>query len=293
MRQRRMKFFSHTGVLLGARPWLPWNARIGEGVETTVRPNGLLHGGLMVAHMPTLAPPDTAPLPPPHGTVGPLALADSTSTARDTIVWLAQASELFMLNMKAVGYLHFPGPNHFIDTPLWHVADDGTVIVVVNREAPASASRTGYRVRLWNGAGSRAGDQRIPFEPVAVQPWTVDSITEVFTDDIASMYPSKDVARRLVSDSLRPPAFYPPVTDVVVGTDGYIWLAREGLATPPFDRRHYDILDTGGKPSGRLQLSRPGRILAATATFVWAVEHDADDVPSLVRYPVIRSARTP
>ncbi len=78
------------------------------------------------------------------------------------------------------------------------------------------------------------------------------------------------------------------MTDVIVGTDGRTWLAREGLIPPPFTARRYDALDTTGQPAGTLQLVRPGKIMAATSDAVWVVEHDADDVPTLLRYPIIK-----
>jgi hypothetical protein len=208
--------------------------------------------------------------------------------ASDTISWLAQGSVLFLIHMQARGYLHFPGPNHFIETPLWNVAPNGSVIVAVDRGAPVTASPATYRVRAWNGRGASLFIVDVPFSPVPVEQRTVDSIIDVFADDMDELYASMDEARGIVRDSLKPPAFYPPVTDIVFGTDGAIWLAREGLATPPFDARRYDVIDAAGRPAGWLRLRRPGKIMAATATDVWVVELDADDVPTLLRYPVIR-----
>lgn len=94
--------------------------------------------------------------------------------------------------------------------------------------------------------------------------------------------------KTFVRDSLDAPGFFPPVTEVIIGTDGRIWLAREGLIPPPPIARRYDVLDAGGRPAGMLTLERPGRIMAATSDAVWIVETDADDVPTLLRYPIVR-----
>jgi hypothetical protein len=287
-RNRRRQFFSPDGALAGSQPWKTWNVPTGPRQSRSVQPRGLFREDLGLAHVPTLSPLPDAPSAPGHGTVGPLAFHDTSGIARDTIAWLAQGSELFLIDMQAKGYLHFPGPNHFIETPLWNVAPDGSLIAVVDRPAPKTAASAAYRVRVWSGRGEPRFTVDVQYEPVPVEQRTVDSIINVFADDMDEAYASMDEALGIVRDSLRPPAFYPPVTDIVFATDGAIWLAREGLATPPFDARRYDVIDAAGRPAGWLRLRRPGKIMAATATDVWVVELDADDVPTLQRYPVIR-----
>jgi hypothetical protein len=55
--------------------------------------------------------------------------------------------------------------------------------------------------------------------------------------------------------------------------------------------RHYDVLNAQGKPAGKVLLDSPGTIVAATERAVWILEIDQDDVPTVVRYPVLRATR--
>jgi hypothetical protein len=95
----------------------------------------------------------------------------------------------------------------------------------------------------------------------------------------------------MVRDTLRAPRFFPPAASVLIATDGSIWIARDGVNLAGFEPRRYDILDPTGKPAGTITLDRPGKLLAATATSVWIVETDADDVPTVLRLPILERRR--
>jgi len=69
---------------------------------------------------------------------------------------------------------------------------------------------------------------------------------------------------------------------------GRIWIAREGLVPPRFDARRYDLLDSTGRVVGTIKLARPGQLMAATAEAIWVVELESDDLPTLLRYPILR-----
>ena len=57
-----------------------------------------------------------------------------------------------------------------------------------------------------------------------------------------------------------------------------------------YEARRYDVLDAAGRPAGIVALDRPAQILAATSQAVWVVETDEDDVPTVIRYPLVKRA---
>jgi hypothetical protein len=217
-----------------------------------------------------------------------LALFDADSVVRDTLMWLVQASPSLMLDVPP--NLHFPGPNYFADTPLWHIAGDGSGVVVVERPPAPSGEPASYRVIRWNGDGERVFNVDIPYAPVPVPEMLVDTAVNFLADDMKEFYPSLDAVRQMVRDTLRVPQFFPPASGVLIGTDGSIWVAREGVDMAGYEARRYDVLDTAGRPAGIVSLDRPAKILAATSQAVWVVETDEDDVPTVIRYPLVKRA---
>jgi hypothetical protein len=184
--------------------------------------------------------------------------------------------------------IYFPGPAHFETPPLWAVAGDGTAVVVVDRSPAADSATPRFRVTKWDARGTKVFSVDVPYTPVPVPPSVVDSLVDVYAADMKTVPSAVGNAAAIVRDSLAAPRYYPSVTDVVIGSDGRIWLAREGLVPPPFTARRYDVLDDDGSPEGTVTLQRPGRIMGATRDAIWVVELDADDVPTLLRYPIRR-----
>ena len=285
--RRLAHFFRHDGKYLSNRPVPGKQIALGKGASTTFRPKAVMPGGRMVGFLRVPEPPPDAPIPPASASVGILGLFDTLGVAGDTLRWLVQGFGDIVLDVHPA--IYFPGPNHFESTPLWAVADNGSGIVVVERPIANDSASARYTVTKWDALGSQAFRTDIPFTPVAFPRALVDSIVDNFAADMAELkYLTIPAAKAILRDSIPAPAYFPPVSDVFFGSDGRIWIAREGLVTPPFDARRYDALDASGKPLGTLRLDRPGKIMAATERVVWVVEVDSDDVPTLVRYPILR-----
>ncbi len=285
-RASRVLFFSKSGQYLSSRPLPRASVRTAPRTTSSYTARGILTNGRMPGYIAVPSAPPQRGSAPAHGTVGILGLFQSDSVVRDTLAWMPQASTPLYLDVPP--WLHFPGPNHFADTPLWRVASTGSAVIAVDRTIPRDSASARYRVRKWDGNGKLSFSVDIRFVPKRVPPAQLDSVIDVLTNDLADNYPSRAVARKLVSDTVGKPAFFPPVSDIVVGTDGFIWLAREGFVMPPLSMRRYDVLDSLGRLAGTIGLRRPGRIVATTKSAVWVVETDADDVPTIVRYPVQR-----
>ena len=289
-RKRLIHFFALDGAFRSSRPLQRKQVRIAENTLTSFSPEGILRGGKQVGFLPATFPFAVGVTPPPpHGRTGVLGLFDGDTIPTDTLIAIVQASGALTMNIPP--YIHFPGDNHFADTPLYIVSSDGQSVVLVAREMATSTEMQHYRVTKWDAHGKQVFSVDVPYQPVAISETTIDSIVDLFADDMKTMYPTIDVAKQYVRDSLRSPKFYPPVSHIVVGTDGSTWLGRESLSPPPFVASRYDVLDAKGLPRGKVSLNRPGRILAATASSVWVVENDADDTPALYRYRIIGLSR--
>ena len=90
----------------------------------------------------------------------------------------------------------------------------------------------------------------------------------------------------------RMPSHYPPAgqgtSGLTVGRDNSIWLATE----PTAEGAPFIVLDADGTPFATVVLPpKTSFIAAATRTHVWALESDADGVPSIVRYRIVVSPR--
>jgi hypothetical protein len=285
--RRRTHFFGPDGTYLFARPLPVKQVDLGKGSSTTFRPDALIPSGDMVGFLPVAELPPGAPHRPPSARVGLLAFFDTVGVAHDTLSWLIQG--LGQLQLDIPPAIYFPGPNHFETTPIRDVADDGSAVVIVERPIARDTASARYAVVRWNSHGEQTLRVEVPFNPVPFPPAIIDSIVDDYAADMAKVGAlSVAAAKGVLRDSFPAPQYFPSVSGVFIGSDGRIWVAREASVAPPVVTRRYDVLDTAGVPLGVLLLDRPGRVLAATASAAWVVEVDADDVPTLLRYPIVR-----
>ena len=78
--------------------------------------------------------------------------------------------------------------------------------------------------------------------------------------------------------------YFPPVTRLTMGSDHTTWLAG-----PDVDgERTWLVLDESGVTVGRFRLPATSSVAAANETECWVLERDALDIPSVVRYDLLR-----
>jgi hypothetical protein len=75
----------------------------------------------------------------------------------------------------------------------------------------------------------------------------------------------------------------PPTYEAFLGLDYSIWLRVRTASTT---ERVWLVFDAAGNPVGHLRVPRTMSIRAASLRQLWAIEDDADGVPSVVRYAV-------
>lgn len=96
--------------------------------------------------------------------------------------------------------------------------------------------------------------------------------------------PTPARAEELARESLYLPAYHPPVSQLLLGRDGSMWLKREGHSADSVD---WLVLSPQGEVVGTVTTPLTLSIQAAEMERVWGMETDELDVPYLVRYAIV------
>jgi hypothetical protein len=184
------------------------------------------------------------------------------------------------------GELHMGQP--FGDDPFFDASSDGRALVVVDRAVARRAERGELTIRVWRGSTPPLV-WRIPYQPRPLTAHEVDSTVQLLGTRPPEAPPSP-----VTPDSLRRrlyrPAFHPPVRWFTVARDGSLWL-QVRFADSPDGVGDWLHLSPTGELVGRLTLPSTFRMLEANLDELYGTEGDPDDVPALVRYRVMETAR--
>lgn len=172
----------------------------------------------------------------------------------------------------------------FSDETLWDLTKDGTSLVLVDRIVADADGPTTFRLSRVTLRGDTSFSKGIPYEPVPVSAPHLDSVVRrAFGGGTAV----KEADARKV---LFLPKYYPPVSRLVAGDDGTIWIAREQR----LDRRvRWEVYGPDGAPLGRLEVPPGLTVYAADHTRLLGVDTDDLDVPYVVRYDVVSDPTAP
>jgi hypothetical protein len=180
---------------------------------------------------------------------------------------------------------YFPQP--FTDSPLIAVAPDGSGVVIVRRNAAARPDSTVFSVQGIDPSGRVSLARNYRYKPVPLSADAVERAVERQIGGLAASRirtPEAAVVSRQTREKLYRPRFLPPVTRVVVGRDGTIWLRREDLGR---DMAWWHVLDSRGRIIARAWVPANLRVEYADRTHIWGVELDELDVPTLVKYRIV------
>ena len=195
----------------------------------------------------------------------------------DSLAWLGQENAMFYIPNAAGGAVF--GRQKFVSGPLTLFSSStSTPAIIVDRRDARSAERSTYGVVALNLDGDTVWTTRVPYEPKPVDRAIVDSVLRSTMRSAMRSGLSPDEAEK----ALYLPNFLPPVTGGFVATDGSIWLRRED------DGRSvsYDVLHTNGNFAAQLSVPSNVTLRAARDNYVWGVELDENDVPTVVRYRI-------
>lgn len=186
---------------------------------------------------------------------------------------VAEVSEaLYVRRETAVGRSGSRVP--FLRGELHDVSPDGGYAATVKKHIEGEHGGR-FDVILQEPLGDTVYARAYPFEGVPIPPALADSVIEAR----AARMGSRAMAR-LFREEAPVPVVYPPVTSVVAGNDGTVWV---GLRATEGKRNHL-VLDPRGAPLGVAKMSESSRVMAADREHVWVVERDTSGVESLMRY---------
>lgn len=175
--------------------------------------------------------------------------------------------------------------------PRQRVSADGSL--VANVATTVESPRGGHLiVTLVSAAGDTLLARRIPFAGVAmVRADATRAIAAAYERMLRPMGSIGPEQSREAADAWRRrvvvPAAYPPVEDVLVGSDSTAWLQVRQSG----NRVHFLGVQAHRSQVFETHLPAGSRLLAANADELWVAETDSLGVPSLVRYRLDLSRR--
>lgn len=194
----------------------------------------------------------------------------------DTIAWLPSRNMYIFLGPLSGGrydlMLH-----PFSDAGLTILASGGSRLYIVDRSAAASPEGATFGVTAMDPGGDTLWTRTYPY--VARENTQADSTRDALMTTFIRSGHSRDAieARVFIPD------YYPPVTSGFA-SDGWLWLRREEVEGTV----DYWIIRADGELGARLSVPSNTTLMAALGTYVWGVETDENDVPSIVRFRLQR-----
>ena len=161
---------------------------------------------------------------------------------------------------------------------------DGSSLVFVRRPAAEASGAATYQVVRVGPDGDTLATAALSYEPVPLTDAHVDSITTEMAERWAAMAEATvPAAAAAIKAQLPWPAYQPPVTAVMAGSDGSVWLRREMAGTPA---ARWEVFDANLSPMGWVELPKALDVKVVARDGFYAVELDEMDVPRVVRYTV-------
>lgn len=179
-------------------------------------------------------------------------------------------------------------PQPFADADLVELSPYAPEVVRVERPAATSSAVSTFRVIRRTFAGDTLFARDYPYRPVPIASVHVDSLVlvrarSVATSDFLGGPASVKQAAGWARSSLYRPDFHPPVTELVFGRDGTLWLRREDMGA---DTVSWDLLGEDGRVLGRTRLPEGFQTMEADRRHLWGMKIDELGVPRIVRYAV-------
>jgi hypothetical protein len=198
--------------------------------------------------------------------------------------------------LRTVGYFRAPSPTGrggvsgqqpWLADDLFAVSPVGDFSVYVTRRPPLSESQGTYTVVARNGRG-KVYDVAVPYTPVPLGDSIVDDwISNHVAVDSAASFSSMAAAYAAVKEALTRPKFVPPVREVLVASDGCVWLERN-IGQRLGSLREWSVLDPQGRVTASVTTPWDIEIIAIGADRLWALESSLDGTKRMVRYRIKR-----
>jgi hypothetical protein len=176
----------------------------------------------------------------------------------------------------------------FYARPLFRISERGNRMALLTCVYDGPQGGT-MRVVMFGTSGDTVYARNYPFTPQAIPRAVADSglAAAIETARNAARFIGAEEAAtltRAVRERMRIPPYFPPFTGMAVGDDGAAWIE---LRSPAGGATSFMVLDPRGSVSGTVAVPARTKALNVSATHMWGIELDQDDVPSVVRYRVV------
>jgi hypothetical protein len=147
-----------------------------------------------------------------------------------------------------------------------------------------------YTITKVSLGGDTLSSRSYRYSPEPIPSAMVNHIRRAWLEYLGS---PRRVYERLLEANLYLPPHHPPVTDVVLGRDGTIWLQKGTSAQLPHwisplessaGPQIWNVLDEGGDPVGTVSLPQGVTVLAADRRHIWGTVLGELDEPYIVRF---------
>jgi hypothetical protein len=293
-RQYRISFFSPDGTYLASvTPRVDLGSRASSAAGVfPARPNSLLGDGSILAITPG----------PSHeivaGRLTRIAYVRTSAAGDplDTLTTIPVGPTTVLGVLRDGGGTFSSQP--FGDDMLVDQTSDGMGLLLLERRAASEPSTPEFRLTRFDLAGDTVFSRGYRYEPIPLPRSRVDSASQAMAESLHA-FVGEQTGTTLsqwegwVGEAMYAPAHYPPISQMLMGRDGTVWLA---LNPPPADTQplanamsavggsEWLVLDEGGAPLARVRTPSGMRLLLADRTALWGVEQDALEVDYIVRY---------
>lgn len=270
---RRLTFFTPDGALISTVPFDPVPPTLGQDgmlflpyADLVLRGGGYLGFGRGMARSVDVG----------DITANPLLRMDAAGRAVDTLAWVSIRNEdMILRSAGSRSYRLQP----FTDAPLTVYAPALARAYVIERWAATKPDEAALRVTALEAIVDTAWVRDIAYAPARLARERVDSVRESFARALATRYPKEEITRALYA-----PAYRTPITAAVAGEDGSLWIRWDELTRPA----SFTVVGPGGDISAVVSAPPAVRLKWVSDSLAWGEELDENDVPSLVRYRIVR-----
>lgn len=248
--------------------------RVRVSAGTWIAPEALLGDGSVLARSGSTRPGESDSIPNV-----PLVRTTRRGEVLDTVFYHSQYGRLLSIENSSSKLL---APHPFSDAPLYHLAPEGDWLVVLNRRV-TSHSRPHYSLVRLDVTGDTVFAKKIPYQPVTLSAETIDAWIADFLGKLAGR---GSQSARSIREALHAPAYWPPVDQLVVGTDGSIW-CRERTEERTHSR--WRVLDSQGTTEAMVRMPLGFELLYTDGVRLWGVVYDELGVPTVQRYALAKT----
>lgn len=175
-------------------------------------------------------------------------------------------------------------PQPLADHPRFALSPDGNGIVVVRTEkAVGSNWKVGYSVTRIDAEGDTLFHVHRRKKRQALSIGTRNAVIDHYAShpSVKERFPTEKERRAVVAPALILPDFHPPVSEVVMGSDGRTWLRGVDDWQGPV---RWEVLDERGHLERSVVVDREVRMLAPDSGGAWGVILDNWNSARLVRF---------